>query len=57
MSKKPTYEELVPEDVRELAAGVGLPDPTWYQGRTNGHGQIEEPKPQPAASTVAADPK
>jgi hypothetical protein len=39
MTKKPTYEELVPDDVRELAASVGLPEPTWYQGRTNGHGE------------------
>jgi hypothetical protein len=49
MAKKPTYEELVPEDVRELAAGVGLPEPTWYQGRTNGHGaEPDEPAREPA---------
>jgi hypothetical protein len=37
MAKKPAYEDLVPDDVRKLAEGVGLPEPTWYDGRTNGH--------------------
>jgi uncharacterized protein YodC (DUF2158 family) len=52
MAKKPTYEELVPDDVRKLAEGVGLPEPTWYDGRTNGH---EVPEENEVESTGASD--
>jgi hypothetical protein len=41
MARKPKYEELVPKNIRKLAAGVGLPRPTWYEGRTNGHSGSE----------------
>ncbi len=37
MARRPKYEELVPTNIRKLAEGVGLPKPTWYEGRTNGH--------------------
>lgn len=37
MARKPKYEELVPKSIRKLAEGVGLPRPTGYEGRTNGH--------------------
>lgn len=43
MARKPKYEDLVPKNVRKLAAGVGLPKPTWYEGRTNGHSGSESP--------------
>jgi hypothetical protein len=47
MARRPKYEELVPDDVRKLAEGVGLPRPTWYEGRTNGH--TSPPKSAPEA--------
>lgn len=35
MSRKP--KDWIPDDVMELANRAGLPVPTWYAGRTNGH--------------------
>lgn len=39
--RRPRYEQVVPDRIRALAEGVGLPRPTWYEGRTKPVAQIE----------------
>ena len=54
--EKRSWEETAPNSVRELASGVGLPSPTWYEGRML-NGYVEKPEEAiPTESSPETEP-